>query len=59
MSDGLTQSRVKMPGTVRSKDDAIREDGQILVDAGAVEPVKEERTTGHSRRSDSRDAVQP
>ena len=27
-----------MPGTARSKDDAIREAGGILVDAGAVTP---------------------
>ena len=39
MSDVLTLSQVKMPGTARSKDDAIREAGQILVDAGAVDPA--------------------
>ena len=39
MSDVLTLSQIKMPGTARSKDDAIRESGQILVDAGAVEPA--------------------
>ena len=39
MSDVLTLSQIKMPGTARSKDDAIRETGAILVDAGAVEPA--------------------
>ena len=38
MSDVLSLSQVKMPGTARSKDDAIREAGAILVDAGAVDP---------------------
>src|SRR5690242_14970985 len=38
MSDVLTLSQVKVPGTARSKDDAIREAGAILVDAGAVDP---------------------
>jgi PTS system mannitol-specific IIA component len=38
MSDVLTLSQVKVPGTARSKDEAIREAGQILVDAGAVSP---------------------
>jgi PTS system mannitol-specific IIA component len=38
MSDVLTLSQVKVPGTARSKDDAIREAGEILVDAGAVDP---------------------
>ena len=38
MSDVLTLSQVRMPGTARTKDDAIREAGQILVDAGAVTP---------------------
>ena len=38
MSDVLTLSQVKVPGTARSKDDAIREAGQILVEAGAVSP---------------------
>jgi mannitol PTS system EIIA component len=38
MSDVLTLSQVKVPGTARSKDDAIREAGQILVEAGAVDP---------------------
>ena len=39
MSDVLTLSQIKMPGSARSKDDAIRETGEILVDAGAVEPA--------------------
>jgi PTS system mannitol-specific IIA component len=38
MSDILTLSQIKVPGTAASKDDAIREAGQILVDAGAVTP---------------------
>ena len=38
MSDVLTLSQVRVPGTARSKDDAIREAGGILVDAGAVDP---------------------
>jgi len=38
MTDVLTLSQVKVPGTARSKADAIREAGQILVDAGAVDP---------------------
>jgi mannitol PTS system EIIA component len=38
MSDVLTPSQVKVPGTARTKDDAIREAGQILVDVGAVNP---------------------
>ena len=38
MSDVLTLSQVKVPGAARSKDDAIREAGQILVEAGAVNP---------------------
>ena len=38
MSDILTLSQIKVPGTARSKDDAIREAGNILVDAGAVTP---------------------
>jgi PTS system mannitol-specific IIA component len=36
MTDVLSLSQVKVPGTARSKDDAIREAGGILVDAGAV-----------------------
>jgi PTS system mannitol-specific IIA component len=39
MSDVLTLSQIKVPGTARSKDDAIRETGEILIDAGAVEPA--------------------
>ena len=38
MSDILTPSLVKVPGTATGKDDAIRETGQLLVDAGAVKP---------------------
>ena len=38
MSDILTLDQVKVPGTARTKDDAIREAGGILVDAGAVDP---------------------
>jgi mannitol PTS system EIIA component len=38
MSDVLTLSQIKVPGTARTKDDAIREAGDILVNAGAVEP---------------------
>ncbi len=39
MSDILTLSQIKVPGTARTKDDAIREAGQLLVDAGAVSPA--------------------
>ena len=39
MSDVLTPSHIKVPGEARSKDDAIREAGQILVDSGAVSPA--------------------
>jgi PTS system mannitol-specific IIA component len=39
MSDVLTPSQIKVPGEARSKDDAIREAGQLLVDAGAVSPA--------------------
>jgi len=39
MSDVLTLSQIRLPGTAQSKDDAIRETGQILVEAGAVEPA--------------------
>jgi PTS system mannitol-specific IIA component len=38
MSDILSRSSVKAPGTATSKDDAIREAGQLLVDSGAVTP---------------------
>ncbi|RFU22008.1 PTS sugar transporter subunit IIA [Geodermatophilus marinus] len=39
MSEILTPAQVKVPGSARTKDDAIREAGQILVDAGAVDPA--------------------
>ena len=39
MSDILTPSQVRVPGTATSKDEAIREAGQLLVDAGAVSPA--------------------
>jgi mannitol PTS system EIIA component len=32
-------SQIKVPGTATSKDEAIREAGQILVDTGAVTPA--------------------
>ena len=38
MSDILTPASVKVPGHAATKDDAIREAGQLLVDAGAVTP---------------------
>ncbi len=38
MSEILTVSQIRTPGTATDKDDAIREAGQILVDAGAVDP---------------------
>ncbi|MPY80098.1 MAG: PTS mannitol transporter subunit IIA [Actinophytocola sp.] len=38
MTDVLTPSQIRVPGTARSKDDAIAEAGQILVEAGAVDP---------------------
>jgi mannitol PTS system EIIA component len=38
MSDVLTPSLIRVPGTARSKDDAIREAGEMLVEAGAVTP---------------------
>jgi PTS system mannitol-specific IIA component len=38
MSDILTVDQIKVPGTATTKDEAIREAGQILVDAGAVTP---------------------
>ena len=34
MSDVLTLDQIKVPGTARSKDDAIRESGEMLVGAG-------------------------
>ncbi|HZW40702.1 MAG TPA: PTS sugar transporter subunit IIA, partial [Agromyces sp.] len=39
MSDILALSHVKVPGSATGKDDAIREAGQLLVDAGAVSPA--------------------
>jgi PTS system mannitol-specific IIA component len=38
MSDILTLEQVKVPGAASTKDAAIREAGQLLVDAGAVRP---------------------
>ena len=38
MSDVLNLRQVKIPGTARTKDEAIREAGAILVEAGAVTP---------------------
>jgi PTS system mannitol-specific IIA component len=37
MSDVLTRSQVRVPGNARTKVDAIREAGQLLVEAGAVD----------------------
>ena len=42
MSDVLTLAQIRMPGTARTKDDAIRETGEILVDAGAVQDQPDE-----------------
>ena len=39
MSDVLTVSQIKVPGEARTKDEAIREAGQLLVDTGAVTPA--------------------
>jgi mannitol PTS system EIIA component len=39
MSDVLTLSQIKVPGTARTKEESIREAGEILVDAGAVTPA--------------------
>jgi PTS system mannitol-specific IIA component len=39
VSDVLGPSQIKVRGAARSKDDAIREAGQLLVDAGAVSPA--------------------
>ncbi len=39
MSEILTPSQIKTPGTATTKDEAIREAGQILVDTGAVTPA--------------------
>jgi len=38
VSDILSQSSVVAAGTATTRDDAIREAGQLLVDAGAVRP---------------------
>jgi mannitol PTS system EIIA component len=38
MSEILSRSSIRVPGTATSKDDAIREAGQLLVDSGAVTP---------------------
>jgi PTS system mannitol-specific IIA component len=38
MSEVLTLSQIRLPGTARTKDEAIREAGQMLVEAGAVTP---------------------
>ena len=38
MSDVLTPSQIKVPGSARTKQDAIREAGDMLVEAGAVRP---------------------
>lgn len=39
MTEVLTLSQVKVPGLARNKDDAIREAGLLLVEAGAVGPA--------------------
>jgi mannitol PTS system EIIA component len=39
VSDILALSQVKVPGDATSKDDAIREAGQLLLDSGAVTPA--------------------
>ena len=39
MSDILTLAQIKVPGAASSKDAAIREAGEILVEAGAVSPA--------------------
>ena len=39
MSEILTPAQIKVPGTATDRDGAIREAGQILVDAGAVTPA--------------------
>lgn len=38
MTDVLTRDLVVVPGTARTKDEAIREAGELLVRAGAVTP---------------------
>jgi mannitol PTS system EIIA component len=37
MSDVLTLDQIRVPGTARTKDESIREAGEMLVDAGAVD----------------------
>jgi mannitol PTS system EIIA component len=37
MSDVLTLNQIRVPGTARTKDESIREAGEMLVDAGAVD----------------------
>jgi mannitol PTS system EIIA component len=39
MSDILTRAQVRVPGVAHTKDEAIREAGQILMDAGSVGPT--------------------
>ncbi len=39
LSDILTMSQIKVPGQAATKDESIRETGQLLVDAGAVTPA--------------------
>jgi PTS system mannitol-specific IIA component len=39
MNAVLTPAQIKVPGRATSKDDAIREAGELLVDAGAVSPA--------------------
>lgn len=39
MSDVLTLDLVRVPGTARTREDAIREAGELLVGTGAVEPA--------------------
>ena len=51
MSDVLTLSQIRMPGTARTKDDAIRETGEILVEVGAVDPPTSTRCSTGSGRS--------
>jgi mannitol PTS system EIIA component len=39
MSEILTVEQIKVPGTAGTKDEAIREAGRLLVEAGAVTPA--------------------
>ena len=39
MSDVLTLAQIRMPGVAQTKDEAIRESGQVLVEVGAVDPA--------------------